>query len=337
MSPNLKNWLCLSNGSATNQTPVVKDQPEAENNPEEGISPDSFERMDLVSEDQRIETSSQLGKAKSTSPTRNSSQQGPSWILGTPNSGAEGFLQEREDHNLGFDPLNEKQEGEYPDEDEEYIRNTRKETPMEEVIMIKYDVINQRKQTKKVEKEMADFKATLEKQWQEVHDRHKEKAKHNARRKPKAPRLESTAPHYLYDSLIDRLRECTVHIVIRRAREHHFYGDHLGSEYFAKQALTYAALLDYEPLSAWCHFHIGKAQYEQKRYEEALRCFKDAKKASGFYATRSEVDDWGLKAKEAYMWQKKGESSSAETEPRMMSLEDELMGRGNSGSSNIFE
>ena len=338
VSPKVKRWIPFLDQNPLNQGSAVDKAPTARDALGNDIPSQDLKYLDASSENKISEASALPKENETPSLARNTPGKAPAPKSSAAASEAEAqtSLSNHKDQKLGFDPLYKQQEGEYPDEDEEFIKNTRKETPMEDVVKLKYDYLFQRDQVRQARKETAELKATLDRPWQEILIRNKERAKQNSRRKPKPPVLDSISHRYLYDNTLDRLRESTVHVILRRAREHLFWDDYLGSEHHAKQALKYAAVLDYEPLSAWCHFHIGKARYEQKRYGKARRSFTEAEKAGGFYVTQREIGEWTSKTKSAIMRQAKRETGSAETETVTKTLEDELMGRGHTGSPKEF-
>ncbi len=57
-----------------------------------------------------------------------------------------------------------------------------------------------------------------------------------------------------------------------------------------QKALACAKALEYEPLSALCHFNIGKALSKQKKHDDAVESFKRAEPAVGSYVRRDEWD-----------------------------------------------
>ena len=330
-SPKLFNWLSIGNRSAASKDPVDEDGTTVEHTSSKETQHKASAQPDSASDNKKSENSA---PPKNYNPTQYGSgeRSGPGSADSATGDGS--FLRNQNDQKFGSISFYKTQQGEYPDEDKEFIANTRTQTPKEDVVRLKWDLILERDQRRKGEKELADYKAIQEKIWQEIHDKNKKQLQNNVRGKPKLPNLGSKTHQPLYDNLVDRLRECTVRVLLDRARNHYDFGDYQQSEEHAEQArVKHAAKLEYEPLSAWCQFHIGKAQYGQKRYNEALLSFEKAEKASGMYIRGEVIDEWVSKAKAGDRRTARSGTSSAETAPWGRSLADQLVGRGDSGSS----
>ena len=340
VSPKVSKWIESFSRKFTSQEPKIDKQLAAKGASDDNGISKSIEELNLSSENDSSETSASVTSASDIS--------AQSERIKTAAMTADGLAREQilesnteaspadaqtpsynhQEHKLGSDPLYVLQEGEYPDDDDQFIECTRVETPMHDVIKLKYDILFQRDQAREAKKETAEVKARIEKQCQEFLLGRQERAKQNVHVKPNPPRLHEIKRHYLYKSTLDRLRECTVHLILRRARDHLSFDDYKGSELHANQALINAALLDYLPLSAWCRFHIGKAQFHQGRYDEALETFKKARRAKGLYVTGWEFDEWVVETKSAIERRGKRAAKPAELEPVKRSLEDELKDLG---------
>lgn len=275
-----------------------------------------------------------LAQSKTHNPTQRGSEEPVSGTDGSV-AGDGSLSQDQDDGNSSFTSSYETQQDEYPDDDEEFIANTREQTSKEHVIQLKWDLLLERDQARKAKKELADYKAIQEKIWQNIRLNNDIRFQSEVRGDPKPPRLGSTIHQPLYDNLVDRLCECTVHVLLNRARDNYDIGDFQQSEHHAERALVnQASKLEYEPLSAWCRFHMGKAQYGQGKYQEALASFEEAEKAIGFYVQEEVIDMWVSKVNVAELRRARGGTTSFETEPLRKNLADELAGSEHVGSSN---
>lgn len=221
------------------------------------------------------------------------------------------------------------------DDDKEFINNTRDQTPKVEVMRLKRDLIRERDDARKAREELDEWHDLDNQIMQQNHERRKQALQAKQRGKLHPPILGAHTRRPLYDNLTDKLRECTVHTVLNRAFDNFMFHDFPRSEYYAKRARDlYATLLDYKPLSAWCQFHVGKAQYGQRKYDEALSSFEEARKAIGLYVEKDLVEKWVRMTKESKMRKGDRGTSSAESGVEGVILGDQLEGDHDSTSSN---
>lgn len=252
--------------------------------------------------------------------------------------GEDSFTQDLDTDKSSFTSIHDVPQSDCSDNDEDFIANTCDQTSKDQVIQLKLDLIAERDRARKERREFAEYKSSHEERiWRWTCESNARLQK-ETRGKPRPPRLGSKSRWPLYDNLADRLRECTVFVLLNRARDNHAVGDYQLSELHAERArVKYASTLDYEPLSAWCQFHVGKTQFAQKRYNEALSSFDQAGPAIGLYVQGEVVDSWIRKIIEAdgQDIRRRG-TDSTESAPMGKSLADELAGRGDSGSSSEF-
>ena len=252
--------------------------------------------------------------------------------------GEDSLTQDLDTDKSSFTSIHDIPQSDHSDNDEDFIANTRDQTSKDQVIQLKLDLISERDHARKERREFAEYKSSQEERiWRWTCESNVRLQK-QTRGKPRPPRLGSKSRWPLYDNLADRLRECTVFVLLNRARDNYAVGDYEHSEFHAERArVEYASTLDYEPLLAWCQFHVGKAQFAQKRYNDALSSFDQAGPAIELYVQRELVDSWIRKIIEAdgQDIRRRG-MGSTESAPMVKSLADEMAGRGDSGSSSGF-
>ena len=121
---------------------------------------------------------------------------------------------------------NEEREQEYLDDDSEWLENTRDVTSKEDVMQMKANVIAERNRADRAE--MAATRAACALQVAEDEKLRAIKRENEAytqghqRGKPEPPSPDPEQDHhYLYQNVIDKLRESTVHIFLRRSQNHY--------------------------------------------------------------------------------------------------------------------
>ena len=199
-----------------------------------------------------------------------------------------------------------KVEEQHAEDDIERFKNIKEFTKRRDVERIIEEAIFERNRANRAEEENAQDRANYleaeRKRIEKIQNSSEAYAKANRRGDPQPPTLDCPNRHYLHTNLVDRLRECTVHITLRRSWRYYYVDDFVRAEEHALQALKYAKDakgLNYKPLAAYCHFMVGKTQSKQGKFEEAMRSFEDAKPAIGLYVEWDELKGWKDAAEKA--------------------------------------
>ena len=186
--------------------------------------------------------------------------------------------------------------GQYAEDDTERIKNIKEYTEREDVERLIKEAISERNRADRAEEgnaqDRANYLEAERKRIERIQKSNEVYAKANRRGDPKPPTLNHPNSHYLHMNIVDRLRECTVHITLRRSWRYYYVDDFVKAEEHALQALIFAEDakgLNYKPLSAFCHYVVGRTQKKQGKYEEAVRAFESAEAAVGLYIERGEL------------------------------------------------
>jgi len=104
---------------------------------------------------------------------------------------------------------------------------------------------------------------------------------------------------YLYEGLVDRLRQATVEMYILRAGMAQRRKDWPSMHLHANEALNLAGKLDYLPMNARCLFYRGIAQFHLRNLYDAADDLELSKTCIGIYRQESEINYWVREVEEA--------------------------------------
>lgn len=108
----------------------------------------------------------------------------------------------------------------------------------------------------------------------------------------------SNETSYLYSNTRDRILEMILNVILCRCDVTFLLNDYRAMELNASKAIQHSKELDYEPLTARCHFVLGIALFHQRAFSQALQEFKDAKLAVGKYIRDQKLKQWVDKTEE---------------------------------------
>lgn len=104
---------------------------------------------------------------------------------------------------------------------------------------------------------------------------------------------------YLYEGLVDRLRQATVEMYILRAGMAQRRKDWPSMHLHANEALNVAEKLDYLPMNAMCLFYRGIAQFHLRNLYGAADDLEFSRACVGIYKRESEINHWARQVEEA--------------------------------------
>jgi hypothetical protein len=104
---------------------------------------------------------------------------------------------------------------------------------------------------------------------------------------------------YLYEGLVDRLRQATVEIYILRAGMAQRCKDWPSMHLHADEALNLAEHLNYLPMNARCLFYRGIAQFHLRNLYDAADDLEFSRTCIGIYRQESEINYWVQLVEEA--------------------------------------
>lgn len=104
---------------------------------------------------------------------------------------------------------------------------------------------------------------------------------------------------YLYEGLVDRLRQATVEIYILRAEMAQRRKDWPRMYLHANEALDLAEKLNYMPMNARCLFYRGIAQFHLRKFYDAADDLEISRTCIGIYRQESEITHWVHQVEEA--------------------------------------
>lgn len=104
---------------------------------------------------------------------------------------------------------------------------------------------------------------------------------------------------YLYEGLVDRLRQATVEMYILRAGMAQRRKDWPSMHLRANEALNLAERLDYLPMNARCLFYRGIAQFHLRNLYDAADDLEFSRACVGIYKQESEINYWVREVEEA--------------------------------------
>lgn len=97
---------------------------------------------------------------------------------------------------------------------------------------------------------------------------------------------------YLYEGLVDRLRQATVEMYILRAEMAQKRKDWPSMHSHADEALDLAEKLNYLPMNARCFFYRGIALFHLRNLYDAANDLELSKACIGIYKQESDVNHW---------------------------------------------